>query len=81
MSQHRAKSVRRGERTIYGTTPHSMGKAAALQTIMEGTVAVQTFTTMYCGIEVDTTGHYTWTDGFTCEDCLREYGLEILGQL
>lgn len=81
MSLHRAKSARRGDRVIFGGTIFTKGRAAALQTITEGITKVQTFTTMYCGIEQDTLGDYTWTDSFTCPDCLREYGLEILGEL
>lgn len=79
--KHRAKSLRRGERIIYASDKKNIGRAAALETIMVGTVAVQTFTTMICGIETDTTGNYTWGTDFDCPDCLELYGLVILSEL
>lgn len=81
MTMHKALSVRHGTRVITATNPHSTGAAAALQVLTNSVTAQQTFTTMHCGIETDTTGNYTWGDGFDCEDCLREYGLMVLGEL
>lgn len=79
--KHKARSVRHGTRLIKATSPAQHATASALDTVLHAITAQQTFTTMYCGIETDTTGNYTYLDDYDCEDCLREYGLVVLGEL